>query len=146
MRDLFFYELRERVKQIRAIEETLTPSEISQKRQIIFDTYDTVCKLANIAHKEGLLSLEEYASSLPKKGSVVARVTRTLCFCICDGADPSNIEEIAFNRYMTETTDGYEGLAILICIRGLLMMQNYETRYWVKELIQSMIPFDLVEE
>jgi hypothetical protein len=146
MRDLFFYELRECVAQIRAIEDPLTPSEISQERQIIFDAYDMVCKLAHIARKEGLLSLEEYACTLPKKGSVFNKVVRSACMCIVDGMEPSYVEEIAFNRYMTGIVDGHEGLAVLIGIRGLLLMQENESENVIKEIVQSMIPFELVEE
>ncbi len=146
MRDLFFYELRECVAQISVIEESLTPAEISQERQIIFDAYDMVCKLSSITRREGLLSLEEYACTLPKKGSVFNKVVRSVCMCIVDGMEPSIVEEIAFNRYMTGIVDGHEGLAVLICIRGLLLMQEHESESVIKEIIQSMIPFELVEE
>ncbi len=146
MRDLFFYELRKCVADIRAIEDALIPSEIDRERQIIFDAYDMVCKLSDITRREGLLTLEEYACSIPKKGSVFTKVVRTACMCICDGMEPSYVEEIALNRYMAGVVDGHEGLAILILVRGLLLMQEHESEGVIKEIVQSMIPFELVEE
>jgi hypothetical protein len=60
--------------------------------------------------------------------------------------EPSYVEEIALNRYMAGVVDGHEGLAILILVRGLLLMQEHESEGVIKEIVQSMIPFELVEE
>ncbi len=146
MRDIFLYELRGVVADIRVIEETATSLEKEQDRKILLDSIDECMKLARISRTEGLLSVEEYLCQNYKEKDTVKSVVKFLGYLMVDGTDPTILEEISLSRYFSTITDPYESLAVLMYIRGLLAIQNGENETVIRNMLIAMLPFEVIEE
>ena len=110
----------------------------------ILQAYRNIMKAAWIGRNDGLLDLEEFAINFDD-GSAAGRLFARLIVCVCNGFDPGLVEEIgAFKAAALDLPD-YDGLILVMCIRGVLYIQAGHHPYAVHELLISMWPEELYE-
>ena len=147
MKDIFYYELRKRVEEIRQIEATNSSEEkyhLTPQGQMLIDTVDQIISLAWIARKEGLLALEEAICEMDDTDG--KKYLKHLAMLAVDGTDPDIVEEIAFGRYFTSKLTDYAALQYLMMIYGVRSIQNRENPHILGNKMINILPEEIMEE
>ena len=114
MRDIYYYEIRKRIKEIRnleqstASEEVLSPSatESTANKNMLVDTVEKLVWLSLLARREGLLALESAAYEM--EGFPGVKYLKIMVLLVCDETFPEDLEESLFFR----TTQRLRGIAV----------------------------------
>lgn len=104
----------------------------------------SICKLAAIARKEGLLALEEtVVEGEEYRGEDFLRF---LVLLVLDGTDPVDIQDMGWRRYCVSLEEGCDALCSLIYLEGALVIQAGDNPRIVEEKMKSFLPKKLYEE
>ncbi len=147
MRDIFFYEIKKRVEEIREIEKADPAAEyhITPRGQMLIDTMEYLIKLANIARKEGLLALEEKLEN-PEEQMVGNKYIRQLGMLIVDGTDPKKVEEIALLRYFASNLRDYGALQFILIVFGIRGIQAGDNPVILEHELINILPEEIMDE
>ncbi len=147
MRDLFYYEIRKRVEEIRDIENGSTIDSTTggmESRKMLTDTVELLLDLSNTSRKKGLLALEERAYKLEKLSG--SKYLKKMLMLVVDGTDPEHVEEITLARYFASNSRGYEALQYLIMMYGVLGIQSGMNPRVLKESLENLLPEEISDE
>lgn len=118
---------------------------LEEEKEKCFEVVEQLVELSMIAHKEGLLAMDEYADVLSDE-TIPERYYKDAILLVCDGNDPEFVEQFLSNDivfYGTETFDGY--LCYLI-MKGILAIQAGDNYTMLREKLKHSLPFSLREE
>lgn len=144
MNDLFYLELREKIREIRKYEQTGAPDEIKEWRKQAVEMSIVLFQLSMDVRKEGLLAAEELADALAAS-MPFGEDLKELAGLVVDGTEPAVIEEIGMQRYFVEDMKEYKGLIYLLLIRGMLEIAQGENPLIMRKKLQTMLPAELDE-
>ncbi len=147
MRDLFYYEIRKRVEEIRDIENGSTIDSTTggmESRKMLTDTVELLLDLSETSRKEGLLALEERAFALDEFSG--SKYLKKMLMLVVDGTDPEHVEEITLARYFASNSRGYEAFQYLIMMYGVLGIQSGMNPRVLKESLENLLPEEIADE
>lgn len=139
MNQMFYQELREK-----CIEISNAEFENPNKMVKVLEAYDRIIQLSRGARKEGLLGLEEMAEKLDRKIDT-ERFLYTLLMLVVDGADSEYVYEAGMSRCMAWNKASYDGLVMLMYLRGALLVQAGCNPKVIGTLIETMLPKCILE-
>lgn len=100
---------------------------------------NNVLLLSHIARREGLLALEEYASTLDTSNNDNAFINMAVML-IVDGTDPEFVRNILENKIIANGISGEDSIFGYVIMEGALMVQAGVNPYIIQETFKSMIP------
>lgn len=139
--DIFLNEVRRRCNEIKQ-----RPYDQMRANEVI-DTFDRILYLQKKARVEGLLALEESLEELDVNEKTEAYL-RFLVYHIVEGTDPNLLYEMGMNRYFAMDLPDYDGLRLLMCLKGALMIQageNFVIAPYLKSMLSEPV-LDLLEK
>ncbi len=108
--------------------------ETTEEYTLLTDAAVDIVMISRIAHREGLLCLEELVED---HESVFAK---WLVMLVVDGTDPELLSEMAVNEYWMQASEGALAMADYIYIRGMLcVLEGLNDRILV-DFLQTLIP------
>ena len=116
--------------------EQLNPVERQQFLRPLCDTVTLILNASNIARKDGLLALEDYANTLKDNG---IDNLYYLLLLIIDGTDPQLVEEIGWMRFATRKKGGMDAIKMILELIGVLSIQNGENPRIIEEKLFSIL-------
>ncbi|MCM1257099.1 MAG: hypothetical protein NC307_04520 [Roseburia sp.] len=134
MRDIFYTEIRNKVREI---------TNDQEDAKMLIAAADKILEMAHIARKEGLFALEEVSENLGKDD--FWHYFREMIALLIDGTDEEVIEDICLSQYFTLDLKGAEGLVYLIFLRGTLAIQACECEYFLTKRLQSLLPVQVLQ-
>lgn len=134
MRDIFYTEIRNKVREI---------TDFQEDAGKLTAAADKILEMSDIARKEGLLALEDASDSLGEDD--FWHYFREMITFIVDGFDKERIEDVFLSRYFTLDLKGAEGLVYLIFLSGALAIQAGESIYFATKRLQSLLPVQVFE-
>ena len=146
MREMFNQELRNCVREIRAIEKNESPDglyHLTEKGLMLIDTIRRIMELSSVSRKYGLLELEETAYKLEEKPGW--KYLKQLINLVVDGTDPELVEEMAELRYYTASLSDYAALQYLIMVKGILEIQQGMNPRVIQEILLCMLPEEMAD-
>ena len=147
MKEIFYYEMRKRIEEIRALDPKNVESDgvypVSEKDMMLLDTVSEMIELSRIATKEGLLTLEE--KSLEYKNAPAGKYLSHLITLVADCTPPEELEEIAYCRYFSSGLSDYGALQYLIMLYGILAVQRGENAFRLERKIIYLLPEELYQ-
>lgn len=141
MRDIFFTEVRRLNQQIRDIS---NPEEKTSGTKMLVSVLIKMIELGNLARNEGLLALEDAIESLDEHPQ--NSWMRYLFRMVIDGSCASEVEEIGAFKYFAGCADGYDALAQLVILYGVLSIQSGENPRVLEDRMVSLLPTDIEEQ
>lgn len=141
MKDIILGEVRDCNRAIRKIKDS---KDKKTGNLILAEAVKTICDLAAIARREGLLSLEIALNE--RKDIFNGKYLNSILINVVDGADPRVIEEISIARYFSADLAGYEGLHYLVLLYGSLAIQAGENSKVIEDKLLAFIPSEAEEE
>lgn len=136
--DVFYSELREKVKEIEQVERARGEVYALGRRKDLFRAIDAILSMSYIARREGLLALEETANEMTDDN--FQGYLKDLVLYVVDGTDPEFVRELGFMRYFASNMSDYEGLIFLIYLEGMLAVQAGENPRIIEEKMKCMLP------
>ncbi len=134
MRDIFFTEIRNKVREI---------TNFQEDAEMLMAAADKILEMLHLARKEGLLALEEASDNLGEDD--FWHYFREILICIVDGFDQEMVEDICLSRYFKLDLKGAEGLVYLIFLWGALAIQAGQSEYVVTKILQSLLPLPVLQ-
>ena len=152
MRDIYYYEIRKRIEEIRnleqstASEEVLSPSatESTANKNMLVDTVEKLVWLSLLARREGLLALESAAYEM--EGFPGVKYLKIMVLLVCDGTFPEDLEESLFCRYFSAPLSDYAALQYLLMMYGIMAMQAGKNPRLIEETLLHILPEELGDE
>lgn len=141
MNDLFYLELREKIREIRSYEQAAAPAEIEEWRKQTVEMAAALSRLSWLTKKEGLLAAEGLSYSLVQSLPLGEELHELICLLV-DGTEPAMIEEIGLQRYFVEDGKEYQGLMHLILVKGIMGIAQNEP-WIVQKQLRAMLPAQL---
>ena len=140
MRDIIFREIREKNIETKAITDEVQ-KEAGQK--LLIDTVEQMLKLSEVAHKEGLLALEEAINKLDEIPDW--KYLCRLMILVVDGIEPTVVEEIGMARYFAMGLSDYYSLQLLLELVGVLAIQAGDNPYILENKMIALFPEEVYE-
>lgn len=140
MRDLVFQEIGKKNKEIQSVTDE-ERKEAGQK--LLIDTVEKMLHLSDVAHKEGLLALEECVNEL--EGIPCWKYLSRMMRLVVDGIDPTIVEEIGMSRYFAMGIENYNGLQLLLELLGVLAIQAGDNPYILENKMIALFPEEVYE-
>ena len=140
MRDIIFREIREQNIETKAITDEVQ-KEAGQK--LLIDTVEQMLKLSEVAHKEGLLALEEAINKLDEIPDW--KYLCRLMILVVDGIEPTAVEEIGMARYFAMGLSDYYSLQLLLELVGVLAIQAGDNPYILENKMIALFPEEVYE-
>lgn len=103
-----------------------------------------VTSFAETARTYGLLAVEEESLTLDRQNEQEALLYKGVKLVI-DGRSPEQVAEILTNIYWVRQQEGYAAAVSYIVIRSVLLLQEGEHPYTIRQLIASMLPVSVWE-
>jgi len=147
MRDLFYYEIRKCMEEIRDFEKDSASDSIAvsmESRKMLIDTVELLLDLSDTSRKEGLLALEERAFKM--EAFPGSKYLQKMLMLVVDGTDPEHVQEIILARYFSSNNTGYEALQYLIMMYGVLGIQAGMNPRVLKESLENLLPEEIADE
>lgn len=115
---------------MRVIEKDLRKCTLEDKQNVI-SSLEKMIELSKIAHKEGLLSLENYVE---KSESIFLKTAIDL---LLDGTEPQTLRKILLNYIMTSELTPKELLERVIYLEGTISLQNGDYPWEMRKKLSS---------
>ncbi len=106
---------------------------------------DTLICYSEIARNEGVPAIEADIYDLDENDKC-QRFLKKLLEMMTDGYDKTLIREIGLALYVTDIPDVMDALIHLICIKGVLFIQQEANPLITEEMLYAMIPTDIRED
>lgn len=142
MNDLFYMELREKIREIRNCEQEEKPETTKMQREQILVSLEALLQQGRVARKEGLLALESEVELLTEN-LLYGELLKELVYLVTDGLSREQVEEIGLHRYFAEDMKAYEGFVYLLFLRGILAIVQEENLRYMEWMLRSMLPVEL---
>lgn len=104
-----------------------------------------VTSFAKTARTYGMLAVEDEAFALDRQDELNALLYEGVKLVI-DGCSPAHVAEILTNIYWVSQPEGCAALGVYLAIRGVLLMQEDEHPYMIKQIAGSMLPISIREK
>gem|GEM_PF-976299 len=137
--------LKEISRVAREIREEKNAEAITSGKIAVFAAIDEICKMSDLARKEGLLALEDEAYRFAETIGKLDIASR-LIMLIVDGADEEKVRQIGYASYFADDHHGYEALEHLVYVEGMLLLQEGTNPRVISEALISLLPMELREE
>lgn len=115
-------------------------SDIECLGRVLYD----VTSFAETARTYGLLAVEEESLTLDRQNEQEALLYEGVKLVI-DGRSPEQVAEILTNIYWVRQPEGYAAAVSYIVIRSVLLLQEGEHPYTIRQLAASMLPVSVWE-
>lgn len=142
MKEIFYVELREKIKEIEAIRNEQNQAESTQCDNNLLSVMNLLMELSNVSRSEGLLALEETVHSFahaPGAKYLIAMITQ-----VVDGMEPELVEDINLTRYFSSNLKADNGLIFLMYLKGVLSLQTGENPRILEQKLKAMVPENVV--
>lgn len=143
MKDLFYTELREKVREMEQTKREQEEAERVKCDRDFLCVLDIMPKLSSIGKKEGLLALELAVESFDYVPC--AMYLTEMILLVVMGFDSDFIENISLTRYFSGDLKGREGLIYLMYLIGILSIWEGEDSYILEQKLKAMVPWDVAD-
>lgn len=135
MKELFYSELRRQTEEARKEEE---------RTKLLVSAFYRILDLQRIANQGGLFEMEEAAKRMEDEdcGCYLKKMVQF----VCEGMEPELLEDIMWRRYFSSGLQGYDALAFLICLSGMLSVQAEEAPEVTEEKLKALLPENFVQK
>ena len=143
MNDLYYTELREKVREMEQIRREQGDAESAKCNRDLYCVLDIMPKLSLIGIKEGLPALElevERFDYVP-----CAKYLTEMILLVVMGYDSDVIESISLTRYFSGDLKGREGLIYLMYLTGILSIREGRDPYTLEQKLKAMVPRDVAD-
>ena len=106
------------------------------------EVYQVLMRLMHIVQKEGLLALE-FEVGIPKD-LPLGRELGKMVYLVTNGTDPGRIAELVTLNFLGRDYQGIDALCYYFYARGILMLQAGEPRLTLEELMNAVLPADII--
>lgn len=106
----------------------------------IFETLAIIYRMAMVARKEGLLSVEESVYRVAE--NMLEDILPGTQFLV-DGVEPELLAELMTNEYWRDRRQGNDALVKFIMIRGLLLIQQGINPRMIQDILLALLPQQL---
>ena len=141
MNDIFYANLGQCSMEIKQYEKDNN----ADRKNEIFEAIDLILTTSNLARKEGLLALEEFANGDSLQDGVKS-FFRDIILLIVDGTAPDLLDTIVSMRYQANGFTDYDALQILMFWWGALSIQAGENPIIIETGLCAMLPDKVAEE
>ena len=107
------------------------------------EVHQVLMRLMYIVQKEGLLALEYEVGCLPRD-LPLGRELGKLVYLVTYGTDPKVLAELATLNFLGRNYQGIDALCYYFYARGILMLQAGESRWIMEELMNAVLPADII--
>lgn len=111
-----------------------------EEKRTLFPLIDQLLEMAELARRQGLLSLEEWI------GRTEERLLKKGLQMVIDGSEPAVIRKILLNYLLCDDKQGRELLKGMLIIDGVLAFQQGLNPQLIRELLLSYLGEDLCHE
>lgn len=142
MKDIFYLELREKIKEIEAIRHEQSQAENTQCDNNLLSVINLLIDISNVSRREGLLALEEtvhHSAHAPG-----AKYFTPMIMQIVDGMEPELVEDINLTKYFSGNLKADDGLIFLMYLKGVLSLQSGENPRILEQKLKAMVPENVV--
>lgn len=143
MKEIFYVELRERIKEIEAIRHEQSQAESTQCDNNLLSVMNLLMDLSNESRREGLLALEETVHNPVHAPG--AKYLTAMIMQIVDGMEPELVEDISLTRYFSGNLKADDGLIFLMYLKGVLSLQSGENPRILEQKLKAMVPENVVD-
>lgn len=143
MKDIFYVELREKIKEMEAIRHEQSQTESTQCDNKLLSVMNLLMDLSNVSRREGLLALEESINDLAQVPG--AKYLTTMIMQVVDGMEPELIEDINLTKYFSGNLKADDGLVYLMYLKGILSLQLGENPRVLEQKLKAMVPENVVD-
>lgn len=105
--------------------------------------YNQLIRICQIGRLQGLLAIEEAAMTLKDNG--FEAYLKKLLLLLVEGTEPEKIEEIGLTYIFSEHYDSFDSLVCLMCLRGILLIQEGESPYMLKNVLKPLLPKECID-
>lgn len=122
------------------------PAEIRESNsKRITNVLVEILRLSNIARREGLLALEEYAEGYIAEREPEEIFLKKAVLLIVDGTDPEYVRDILSANILVCGTDTLQGYLKFLYLHGILSIQAGENPRIIEEKILACLPQNMQE-
>lgn len=137
MKDIFYVELREKIKEIEAIRHEQSQTESTQCDNNLLSVMNLLMDLSNVSRREGLLALEDAINNFAHVHG--AKYFTAMILQVVDGMEPETVEDINLTRYFSGNLKADEGLVFLMYLKGVLSIQSGESPRILEQRLKAMV-------
>lgn len=142
--EIIFKELKMIHSEIKQVSDESTRN---KGNELLEDTLAEIMDFSDIARKEGLLALEQYACALQEMlDNPLRELKSTILNSIIDGGFLETMQRNALFSYASLRLIEYEALAALMFIEGMAMVQLGENPRHIMYTLMSMLPAEMKHE
>lgn len=119
------------------------------KNDILLNIVDVIRKIKEIselARREGLLAMEEYANESLSENVEMERFIKEGILLIVDGTEPSILKEVLSNQIAVEGLEKFESYLKFIIMNGMLMVQNGINPRFIEYFLLSYLPGEYISK
>ena len=143
MKDLYYTELREKVREMEQIKREQGEAERVKCDRDLLCVLDILLQLSFIGKEEGLIGLE---SALERfDDAPCADYLKEMVLLVVMGLDYDDIESISLTRYFSGDLKGREGLIYLMYLTGILSIREGKDPYTLEQKLKAMVPRDVAD-
>lgn len=145
MKDLFYVELRDVIREIREDEKFANGIyTINTEAKILIYTLDMIKALCTIVRGHGFLELDEHIIHMDKTPE--SRLLVDIFLSVVDGFDGEYIEEYGMGLYCSSVGSVYKKLSELMMIEGALLIWDGQNPIAIAWQLKSIIPEEILEK
>lgn len=143
-RDIFFDELRKQAQKLKEYRVSLPEEARLSEDEKLYKAVDCIEHFGHIVRNEGFLGLEEavYKLNDTEKGEYLD----DMVMWVVDGTLPDVVQELCLIRFFAGDYDTLESMRFLICMAGILQIQNGLNPLVIRSMLLNMLPMDMRKE